>query len=683
MILLGFETLAAVYIVTRVFEKKHAKTNEPVKGVKKNGLINPDTVAVREKEKQVNHYLKVNTVAIATTLVGYVYYPAKLISLGLISYSTVPILKNAEKSLLVEKRVKNDLLNSIVSVVCIGTGQYFTAALVAGLYHLGDKMVIKTQDRSKAMINDVFQQQPNKVWLLTQDGTEVETAIEIVQVNDIIVVNTGNIVPVDGKVVEGAAMIDQHALTGESVLAEKIVGDQVFATTLVISGRILVKLEYAGIDTTAAKVCDILKHTASYKTSIQSRSEKLADKVAVPLMGVAGMLLPIIGILPATALLYSSPGNSIKTFASLQTVNYLIFLSKQGILVKDGRALEELRKVDTVLFDKTGTLTIEQPTVGKIIICDELTETQVLSYAAAAEHKLTHPIARAILKHAEDNELATIPVENAHYQIGYGMTVHKENAIIQVGSLRFMDMEGISVPSIIKQTQADWHRQGHSLVAVAVNKHIKGAIEIKPQLRPEIKTMLYNLRQHKVKHIGIVSGDHKQPTQKLAQELGMDSYFYDVLPQEKATIVENLQKQGKTVCFVGDGINDTIAIKQANVSISFSDASAITADLAQIVLMDGNVSHLPVLFEVAENLSTDTKRILAMLGSTATLSSTGAVFLQMRVIGAIGLQVAENVMGFGYAMRPLKSGSLAGTFNSTLPLVECESAKITSIQTQP
>ena len=677
MILLGFETLAAVYIVKRVIEKKRAKKTEPVKDVKKNALINP--VEVSQDEKQVDHYLKVNIVGIATILIGYIFYPIKLIALGLISYSAVPIIREAEKSLLVEKKVKNDLLNSIVSVVCIGTGQIFTAALVTGLYHLGDKMVIKTQNRSNAIINDVCQQQPNKVWLLTQDGSEVETAIEIVQVNDIIVVNTGNIVPVDGKIVGGSAMIDQHALTGEFVLAEKTVGDHVLAATLVVNGRILVKIEHTSIDTTAAQVCDILKDTAEYKTSLQSRSEKWADNLAVPLIGASVVLLPFIGVLPATALLYSSPGNAMKTFASLQTFNYLIFLSKQGVLVKDGRALEELRKVDTVLFDKTSALVIEQPIVGEMIICDELSETQVLNYAAAAEHKLTHPIARAILKHAEDNDLTTIPVENVHYQMGYGITVHKENDIIQVGSLRFMDMEGISLPEIIKQTQADWHRQGHFLVAVAVNKHIKGAIEIKPQLRPEIKVMLDNLRQHKIKHIGIVSSDHKQSTQKLARELEIDSYFHDVLPQDKATIVENLQKQGKTVCFVGDGVNDSIAIKQANVSISFSDASAVTKDLAQIVLMDGNISHLPTLFEVAENLSVDTTRILAMLGSVAALISTGAVFLQMRVIAAVGCEIAGNVMGFGYAMRPLKGG--ADTSSSTLPLLE--SAEITSIQTQP
>lgn len=500
MMLLSFGILTAVYIVTRVTEKKCAKTNVLDKSVKKNGFNNPDAVEVSEKEKQVNHYLKINAVAIATALMGYVYYPAILISLGLISYSTAPILKKAEKSLLVEKRIKNDLLNAIVSVVYIGIGQYFTAALITGLYHLGDKLVIKTQDHSKVMINDVFQQQPNQVWLLTSDGNEIETAIDTVQVNDIIVVDTGNIVPVDGIVVEGAAMIDQHAFTGESMLAEKTVDDHVLATTLVISGRLLVKVEHAGIDTAAAKVYDILKYTAEYKSSIQSHSEQWADKVAVPLISISGMLLPIIGLLPATTLLYSSPGNYIKTFASLQTFNYLIFLSKQGILVKDGRALEALLKVDTVLFDKTGTLTLEQPAVGRIITCDELNEIQVLSYAAAAEHKLTHPIARAILKHAQDNGLTIISREKSHYKIGYGITVHIENNIIQVGSLRFMDMEGIDVPEIIKQTQADCHRLGHSIVSVAVNKHIKGAIEIKPQLRLKTKAMLDNLRQQKIKH---------------------------------------------------------------------------------------------------------------------------------------------------------------------------------------
>ena len=660
MILLGLETLAVVYIVKRVTEKNRAKANSESKAVIKGSTtscsdIEPD---IEEKEKKINHYLTVNTLGTVTSLAGNFFFPIKLVGITLISYSTVPILKNTECSLFEEKRIKNDLLNSIVSIICIGTGQYFAAGLVTGLYHFGDKMVLKTRRNSNAIINNAFQQQTSKAWLLTDKGVEVETDIETLQINDVVVVSSGHVIPIDGKVIEGAAMIDQQALTGESELIEKSIDEHVLATTLVISGKILVRVEYAGIDTAAAKICEILKHTADYKTSIQSNSEQWADKVALPLIGVSCLFLPFIGVIPTTVLLYSSPGNSIKTFASLQTFNYLIYLSKQGILVKDGRALEQIRKVDTVLFDKTGTLTTGQPIVGKIIVCDELNETQILSYAAAAEHKLTHPVALAILKYAKDNGLETLPIEDSDYQIGYGIRVNIGNDVIQVGSLRFMEMGKITIPSLIQQTQEDFHQQGHSLVAVAVNKQIKGAIEIKSQLKPNIKTMLKRLRENKIEHIGIVSGDHQQPTQKLAEELEMDSYFYDALPQDKATIIENLQKQGKTVCFIGDGINDSIAIKQANVSISFSDASAITADLAQVVFMESNISQLPVLFEVSEKLSFDTKNILAMLGGIAAMNSMGAIVIQMRIVGSVVLQVAEGAMGFGYSMRPLRTQDL-------------------------
>jgi len=649
MVLLGLEVLTIVYIATRIVENN--ALTQIINKFKKNNLLNHDVKAI-ETEKQIDHHLKVSGVSIATTLIGSAYYPAKLMSLGLISYNIMPIIKETEKSLLVEKQVKNDLINSIVSIVCIGTGQYFSAALVAGLYYIGDKMVIKTQDRSKAMINDVFQLHSNQVLLLTHENKEIEIAIENVKVNDVIVINAGNIVPVDGQVVEGAAMIDQHALTGESVLVEKKRGEHVLASTLVISGKIFVKIEHAGLETNAAKIRDILKHTTEYKTSLQSRGEQWADKVALPLIGAAGLLVPVIGILPATALLYTNPGNSIKTFVSLQTVNYLISLSKQGVLIKDGRALEELFKVDTVLFDKTPALAIEAYTVGEIISCSELSKTQILNNAATAEYEFTDPIAQAIVKQAQENELTIIPAENADYHTGYGITVHQGNHIIQVGSLEFMEMEGISVPSFINKIQQDWHQQGHSLVTVAINQQIKGVIEIKPQLRPEFKAILDDLRQHQIKHIGMIFSEHQQPTQ-LAEIL--DSYFYEVLPSEKVTIIKNLQKQGKTVCFVGDGINDAVAMKQANVSVSFSDASTMTTDSAQIVLMDGNISHLPALFKSAQSLSLDTKRILSLLGTTTGLVIIGTLFSKMRIIGAVGLEIVENVTGFGYVMRPLKS----------------------------
>ncbi len=646
---LGLTVLSGFYIIKRLQEKKQDKNithNELDKITTHNELDK------EEKEKQINHHLKVNTLALTTNVIGHVFYPAKLLSLGLISYNMIPILKETEKSLLVDKEIKNNFLNSIIGVVCIGSGEYLSATLVTGLYHLGDKMVIKTKDRSIKMLGNTSQQ-ADKAWLVLDDGSEIETNIKKVKPNDIISVNTGNMIPVNGQIIEGSAIVDQQALTGESLLSKKTTGDNVLANTFVISGKVLVKIHHDDIDTNAEKIRYILHHTAEYKTDIQSNSENLADKVALPLIGVAGLLSPIIGIIPATALLYSSPGNSIKTFVSLQTENYLVSLSKLGILIKDGRALEELLKVDTILFDKTSTLTMGEPIVGNIMTCSELSQIDIMHYAATAEYQINHPIAHAILNYAKDHHIATTLVNDAHYEIGYGISVHIDNTIIQAGSLQFMEMENIEIPPQIQQAQINYHKQGHAIVAVAIDKEIKGIIEIKQQLKSETKVMLKTLRQHNINYIGILSDDRQQATQQLAKELNMDGYFYDVLPQDKVTIIADMQKQGRKVCFIGNGLNDSIAIKQANVSISFTEENVIDNDLVQI-LMDKNISHLPQIFEAAEKLSVDTKRILAMLAGIATLTSVGAVFLQMRIVGAVGLQCAENVMGFGYSLRPLK-----------------------------
>jgi Cu2+-exporting ATPase len=640
MIFLGLEVLASTYVVMRIVEKK-----------RKNSLA---IQSKNDQEKQANHYLKVNLLSFVFLLLSNISSVSLLVGLYLISYSSVPILRKSEKSLFQEKRVKNDTLNSMVTIISIGMGKYYIATLVAGLYHFGDKMVIKTQDHSKTMLHDIFNQQLSKVVLLTPQGVETDVSIKTIKAGNIIVVYAGNMIPVDGYIIEGAAMIDQHMLTGESMLVEKTIGDQVFSSTLLTSGKIFIQVQYSGNDTNAAQICNILENTSEHKTAIQLYSEKLADKVAIPLICLSTIALPVVGVLPALTILYSSPGNSIKTFASLQTFSYLIHLSKQNILVKDGRALETLLKVDTVLFDKTGTLTEEQPTIGEIIDCHDLSVREILTYAATAEYRLSHPIAKAIFKHAESKGLKIKPVKKVHYELGYGIKVKIDSDIIKVGSLRFLEMENIIIPNSIKEIESNWHKKGYSIIALAKNKHLQGVIQIKPKLRPGIENMLRCLRDQGIEYLGIVSGDQKEPTQNLAKKLEMDTYFHDVLPQDKAAIVEKLQQQGRTVCFIGDGINDTIAMKKSNVSVSFSDASAVTSNLAQIVLTKNNITDLPTLFKTAENSHSDTQKIVKSLGGTATFQVISAGLLGMTVVGAIILQVAVNSIGFSYTMRSLK-----------------------------
>ncbi len=361
-----------------------------------------------------------------------------------------------------------------------------------------------------------------------------------------------------------------------------------------------------------------------------------------------------VGPIGATAALNTTFGYRIKMSGPLGTLNYLNLASHHSILIKDGRSLELLTGIDTILFDKTGTLTQEQPEVGKIVICDGYEADDILAYAAAAERKLAHPIAKAIVQKAKASNLSLPEIEDSNYQIGYGITVSIKNRVIKVGSLRFMTMEGMIIPETIEKAMAHSHAQGHSLVMVAINNQIEGAIEIQPALRPEIKSIISGLRQRGIKYLAIVSGDHKQPTKKLAEELGMDNYFYDILPENKAKIVEKLQQEGQSVCFIGDGVNDAVAMKKANVSISIRGATSIATDLAQVVFMDGSLSHLCKLFDIANGLDSQLRKSLIISLIPLPINLIGIFFLHFSLLSTIVINQMSFWSGMGDAMRPLQ-----------------------------
>jgi len=649
MVLLGLEVLVGTYIGTRVFNHFKVKKNRPkpnsghLKLNQKATQISSLNITPTKTEKETDHYFKASTVSVGLVVGGYFYAPIRFLGILSTSYATVPILVETQKSLS-ERKLKNDLLIFLVSVGCFVMGQYLTATLAAWFYQLGNKMVEKTQNHSQEILTNIFGQQPKNAWIL-KDEVEIEVPLDTVQLNDIVVVDMGGVISIDGEIIKGMAMIDQHVLTGESMPVEKWVGEQVFASTIILSGKIWIKVEQTGLDTNLSKITHILTHTVEFKTYLQSRAEKWADNAAKPLLGIGAVFLPIVGIPPTMTILYSSPGSDIKVLASLQTLKHLTLAYQKGLLVKDGRALENLLKVDTVLFDKTGTLTSVEPEVGQIILCDDFQENDILTYAAAAERKLTHPIARAIVAKAEEFNLYLPDIDNASYQMSYGITVDINNKTIKVGSTRFMEMEGIIIPDKIKKAQAHCDTEGYSLVMLSVEHKIKGAIEIQPQVRSEASQVIQELRQRGIKHIAIVSGDRKQPTKKLAKTLGMDDYFYDFLPQDKAMLIEELQKEGKTVCFVGDGINDAIAMKKSDVSVSMLGATSIATDTAQVVLMDGGLSHLSYLFDISKQLDMKMKQTLFLCTGYGIANFCGAVFFHFTILYSFIIGTIEYSIG--------------------------------------
>ena len=308
----------------------------------------------------------------------------------LFAYTSIPTFKNAREVLFEEKRLGVDILDAVVVVGCLGTMSIFPGAVLCWCLSFGRVLVKKTQDDSKKLLLNAFGKQPRYVWLY-RDGSEVQISLDRLQPLDVIVINTGEVVPVDGIIVQGMAMIDQHALTGESTPAEKGVGDRVFAATLMVAGKVLVEVEKSGNETASAKISQILNDTAGYKLSSQHKGERLADRAVIPTLAVGAVGMAAMGPGGAVAVLNSDFGTGIRMAAPLAMLSSLALCANKGILVKDGRALELMNEVDTVLFDKTGTLTRERPEVGRIIPSNGFSPERILQFAAAAERRVSSP----------------------------------------------------------------------------------------------------------------------------------------------------------------------------------------------------------------------------------------------------------------------------------------------------
>jgi len=604
-------------------------------------------------EKRIERTVVIAMASSALTVVGRLYFlPLQILGAIGLFYIGIPVYRKAFRELK-QGKVSVSTLLTIIVLGAISFGFLAVGGFAIIVRQLSLKMRLKVTEDSKNKLIDVFRQHPDFVWLLV-DGVEVQVPFDAVKVGDMVVVNAGEMIPIDGTIIEGDASVDQHILSGESTLAEKGRRDQVFASTTVLSGRICVEVEKAGEETTVAKIGDILNKTREFKTTTQLRAETLADRTIVPTLIMGGISLPILGPMGALAVLNSHFKYKMNVVAPISIMNFLNIASQNGILIKDGRTLDLLNQVDTIVFDKTGTLTEEQPSVAAIHVCADINENELLSYTAAAEYKQTHPIARAILQEAEKRGLNLPQIDEAEYKLGYGLTVSIEDKLVRVGSHRFMEISGISIPSEIKQIQAHCHEQAHSLVMVAIDEQLVGAIELQPTVRQEAERVINTLRKRgNIKEMYIISGDHTTPTKKLAEKLAIDHYFAETLPQDKASLIETLQQEGKFICYVGDGINDAIALKKSQVSISLRGASTVATDTAQIVLMDGKLDHLVSIFDLAQEFQGNINVVFAAVTLPAVISLGGVLFFHAGLAYTILLNAAGLVGGIANSMWPL------------------------------
>ena len=379
-----------------------------------------DETVLSEEQKRANRYFEFMTFSVVGAMICRVVYPPILLLIAPPSFLlSIPFYQEALNDLFVS--------GAVTSLFAMLYAPFNPPVLAIGfmsgwVYAYTNKIIVKAKDGTRKHLTNLMGEQPKTVWVL-REGVEVEISFVDLQMDDLLVVDAGQMILVDGVIVQGEATIDQRMLTGESQPAEKGIGDSVLAATIVLAGKITIQVQKTGQETTAAQIGTMLVETADFTSAMELRGKEIADRAALPTLLLGAAALPFVGASRCLTILISGVGFNMRTIGPLSVLNYLQRAAREGILIKDGRALEQVSKVDTIVFDKTGTLTLEQPHVALIHPLRQYDEETVLAYAAAAEQRQSHPIAQAIMQAAHVRNLTLSVIIDAAYEFGFGIHV--------------------------------------------------------------------------------------------------------------------------------------------------------------------------------------------------------------------------------------------------------------------
>lgn len=592
------------------------------------------------------------TLTVTSAAVGTLWFPPLyLLSSAGMLYLSIFVFQGAAKALVRENRVDANVLNGMLVLGAIVNGSFVAASVGIWFSTVMGWVYLRTSTDARESVSRIFTEQSPLVWLEVE-GTEVHTALTQVTTGDRLVVRAGERVPVDGRVLSGRGVVDQHMITGEGFPSEKSEGDEVFAASVLLSGRLTLSVERAGADTAAAQLESLVSASGAYGQTLREQAEANYNRLTPAFLLGGALIWPIRGLDSALAVLWSVPGERMVVLAPLTVLSFIHVAAQNGILIRDGRALEALRHVDTVVFDKTGTLTLSQPTVYLIQTYGDLSQEEVLRLAAALELQQSHPIAQAVLACARERGLVLPTLDDAAVLIGLGLQARVEGKSLVLGSERMMRTTCEEFPAEAAQAQALAHQAGRSILFLAQEGRVVGSIELEATIRPEVPGLLKHLRA-KGYSLVILSGDQEAPTRRLAEKLGIERYHAETLPAEKAAWVEKLQREGHRVCFVGDGINDAAALRKADVSISLQNASDVAMDVSQVLLTDGHLERLAGLFQMVSDLNYQLRVSRVMSTVPAMVSLSGTLLFGWGFSTAVLLSQVSAPFGYYSVLRPL------------------------------
>ena len=564
---------------------------------------------------------------------------------GLVLVKSLSYIKKA-LSCVGRRKIEVPLLDGIAITTSIVRGDYGTAGSVMFLLDLGEIMEEWTRKKSVDDLAKKMSLNVSKVWL-NVDGKEVLTDVSKIETGDCVTVHMGNVIPLDGVIKEGEGMVNQASLTGEAIPVAKKPGGYVYAGTVLEEGELLIEVKENSGTTKYEKIVAMIEETEKLKSAVESRAEHLADRlVPYTLAGTGLVYLLTRNVTKALSVLMVDFSCALKLSMPISVLSAMREAQSHGITVKGGKFLEAIAEADTIVFDKTGTITKAQPVVSDVIsFCDEEPD-ELLRIAACLEEHFPHSMAKAVVRAAMDKGL--VHEENhskVEYIVAHGISSRIQDKKVIIGSYHFVFEDEQCVIPQGKEELFESLSGECSHLYLAIDGVLAAVIAITDPIREEAPQVVSMLRKCGLSKIVMMTGDSERTAKVVAAKVGVDEYYSEVLPEDKASYVEKEHQAGRKVIMIGDGVNDSPALSAADVGIAICDGAEMAREIADITIAGDNLEELVTL-----------KRL-----SNALVKRIHGNYRQI-----VGFNTGLILCGIGGVMQPATSALLHNT--STLAI---------------
>lgn len=531
-----------------------------------------------------------------------IFYPLPL-RIALAYIKSIKYILKALKSL-AKGQLNVSVLDAVAITVSLIRGDFETASSVMFLLKIGEILEEWTHKKSVSDLANTMSLGIEKVWLKNKKNEEVLVSANKVNVGDKIVLRTSNMIPLDGEVIDGGVTVNQSAITGESVAVNKTVGSRVYAGTVVESGECIIKVTQINGQGKYDRIVKMIEDSEKLKSSLESKASDLADRlVPFSLFGTIFTYAITRNVTKALSILMVDYSCALKLTMPVAVLSAINECSNYNATVKGGKYLEALSKANVIVFDKTGTLTNAQPKVADIITFGNNDKAEMLRLAACLEEHFPHSVANAVVNEAKARGLDHAEQHSkVEYIVAHGISSLVGDEKVVVGSYHFVfEDENCTVPQD-EQDKFNTIPNEYSHLYMAINRTLVAVICIEDPIKDNVKQTLDDLRTNGIDKIVMMTGDSERTAKAVAEKLGIDEYYAEVMPEDKAMFIEKIQTDGNSVIMVGDGINDSPALSKADVGIAISSGAAIAREIADITVSSDDLNSLVTLKEISNLL---------------------------------------------------------------------------------